>query len=361
VEPLARYQAFLDWLDQGYAAGMGYMAAPGYVEARSDPSSLLVGARSVVTVALAYPKVIPSMPGAGSQREPIRGFVARYARGRDYHEILARKLRDLAETVSSASGSPVQARACVDTAPLLERDLAERACLGFVGKNSMLIIPGVGSYVLLGELLLAADVEPTAPDRSGRARCGSCTACMDACPSAAFAAPYVLDARACISYLTIEHRGAIPAHLRPAVGVRIFGCDECQSACPYNTAAPDRTEPAPEFASLDPERAAPDLLDLLARGTNQRKRYAAGTALRRVNREQLTRNLCVALGNAGDARAIPALVAQLEDRSAMIRGHAAWALGRLGATDACARALAREEHDFVRGELSCALTSGRDS
>jgi len=329
------------------------MASPAHVAARADPRALLAGAVSVVTVALAHPRSAPAPREDGSRRAPIRGAIARYARGHDYHQLFASKLRELAAAASAMVGETVPARACADTAPILERELAERAGLGFVGKNTMLILPGVGSYVLLGELLLAAEVAPTAERRS-RPRCGSCRACLDACPTAAFPAEYVLDARVCISYLTIEHRGVIPEDLRTAIGIRVFGCDDCQEACPYNAVAADRAAVDPALMPLDANRATPDLIDLLERGTNQRKRYVAGTALRRLDRNQWLRNLCVALGNAGDPRAIVPLAAKLEDRSALVRGHAAWALGQLGATEPCAHALVDEEDQWVRAELRAA-------
>ncbi len=332
------------------------MSSPEQVDTRRNPGKLLPGAVSVVTVALAYPRSAPAPKPGGGVPAPIRGEIARYARGRDYHQVLGHRLRELSAAIGELTGAPVQARACVDTAPLLERDLAERAGVGFTGKNTMLIIPGIGSYVLLGELLIAAEIAPTSAERS-RPRCGSCRACLDACPSSAFAAEYVLDARACISYLTIEHRGVIPTPLRQAIGTRIFGCDECQEACPYNTAAADRAVADPDLSPSDRDRAAPDLLDLLQRGSNQRKRYVQGTALRRINREQWTRNLCIALGNAGDSRAIPLLASRLTDRSALVRGHAAWALGRLGAGEPCARALPNEEDAWVREELGAALSA----
>jgi epoxyqueuosine reductase len=217
----------------------------------------------------------------------------------------------------------------------------------------MLIAPGLGSYVLLGELLLAAKAR-LPPPPPPQTRCGSCRACLDACPTGAFPSAFVLDARRCISYLTIEHRGPIPRELRPAIGSRIFGCDVCQEVCPYNAAAPHSTEPAPELTP-EGEHAAPELLDLLALTGNQFKRRVRGTALERARRPQLLRNVCVALGNAGDRRAAPALARALADRSPLVRGHAAWALGQLGETAACEAALATESDPWVREELEAAV------
>jgi epoxyqueuosine reductase len=399
VTPPRRYQAYQSWLARDMHGGMGYMAADAHVTGRSDLRELLGSARSVVVVALAYAKHggVPAGAGAiagpgavaapgavagagaiatpgaiagpaeaGAPDEPdepdvpIRGFVARYARGRDYHGVLKERLWSLAGAIGAFAGRDVAARPCVDSAPVLERDLAEAAGLGFTGKNTMLITPGLGSYTLLGELLLDVEVAPTpVVERDVKQRCGTCRACLDACPTQAFPAPFVLDARRCVSYLTIEHRGAIEPALRPGLGTMVFGCDVCQDACPFNARAPERHAPDPDLAPRAHDSGAPDLLRLLALGANQYRRHVEGTALRRASREQLVRNVCVALGNAGDARAVPALARLLADRSAVVRGHAAWALGQLGAADALAEALAHERDPAVQDELRAALTQAR--
>jgi epoxyqueuosine reductase len=390
VTPPRRYQAYQTWLARDMHGGMGYMAADAHVSGRRDLRELLGSARSVVVVALAYAKhggvpaeagasatpgavAAPAEAGARDVRDvpdvpderdvpdvPIRGFVARYARGRDYHGVLKERLWSLAEAIGVFAGRDVAARPCVDSAPVLERDLAEAAGLGFTGKNTMLITPGLGSYTLLGELLLDVEVAPTpVAERDIKQRCGTCRACLDACPTQAFPAPFVLDARRCVSYLTIEHRGTIEPALRPGLGTMVFGCDVCQDACPFNARAPERHAPDPELAPRAPDSGAPDLLRLLALGANQYRRRVEGTALRRASREQLVRNVCVALGNAGDARAVPALVRLLADRSAVVRGHAAWALGQLGAADALAQALAHERDPAVQDELRAALAHAR--
>lgn len=370
VAPPLRYQAYREWLDRGMHGTMAYMAAPEHVAGRANLGTLAAGARTVVVVALAYAESggVPADgpessdpgdpaaagdPGAPAGSRPIRGFVARYARGADYHAVLRRRLYALAHAVSARAGRAVAARPCVDSAPVLERDVAEAAGIGFTAKNTMLIAPGLGSYVVLGELLLDLDAAATVDDRPP-SRCGSCRACLDACPTGAFADAYVLDARLCISYLTIEHRGPIPRSLRAPMGTMIMGCDICQEACPYNARAPKRTAPDPELVPLSADRGAPDLVALLGLGANQRRRYVDGTALRRVGRDQLMRNVCVALGNAGDARAIGPLTLALADRSPLVRGHAAWALGRLGALEPCRRALDHERDPFVREELALA-------
>ncbi len=348
VEAPQRYDAYKDWLRAGYAGSMAYMAAPDHVEGRSDLRKLAEAARTVVVVASSYGS------GSGNAESPVqlgtpRGFVARYARGADYHHVMKRKLYELAQTITDHLGRPVAARPCVDTAPVLERDVAERAGIGFTAKNTMVIAPGLGSYILLGELLLDVDVAGYSADAS-RSRCGSCRACLDACPTNAFADEYVLDARRCISYLTIEHRGAIPRQLRPAIGNMIFGCDVCQEVCPFNVRGPDK-EPADTELAERPDRAFPDLIELLSLGTNQRRRYLDGTAMRRVDKHQLARNICVALGNSGDRAAIGPLRGLLTNPNPLVRSHAAWALIRLGDRDYCQQHLADDPDADVRAEL----------
>jgi epoxyqueuosine reductase len=284
--------------------------------------------------------------------------IARYARGDDYHDVMRKKLRRLADAVANLLGRPVLARHCVDTAPLLERAAAERAGLGFAAKSTMTIVPGVGSYVMLGELLLDVEI---AADEPMTPRCGSCRLCLDACPTGAFVDAHVLDAGRCISYLTIETSGPIPRELRPLIGLRVFGCDVCQDVCPFNAAAANKPS-APEFEPR-PHLAAPDLIELLELGSARYRQFVKGTALRRTHRAQLARNAAIALGNAKDPRAIvPLARAVAAHTSALVRGHAAWALGEIGPlareiaeqTLTCAR-----DHDadaFVRDEAQLALT-----
>jgi epoxyqueuosine reductase len=325
--PPARYQVYRDWVEAGRHGTMEFMARADHVAGRRDPRSLLPGAESLIMVALAHPAEAPE-----PDDHAVRGTVARYARGDDYHTVLHGKLGELAAAIESAADGAVAWRAVVDTAPLLERELAERAGLGFVGKNTMLIAPGVGSYVMLGALLVDRAIEPTAPARELKG-CGDCRACLDACPTGAFVDAYQLDARRCISYLTIEHRGAIAEELRPEVGTMVFGCDVCQQVCPYNAAAPARTGGAAELAARDGEHVRPDLVRLLGLGANQRRRYVAGSAMRRASRAQLARNACVALGNAGDDRpeVLAALRSATADRDDDVAEAARRALAQLGA------------------------------
>jgi epoxyqueuosine reductase len=349
IEPPRRHEAYAAWLADGRAGDMTYLAAPDHVAPRGDLRALLATARAMIVVALAYPRDAPVPADA-----LVRGRIARYARGEDYHLVMRDRLVALADRLAAALGSAVASRPCVDSAPVLEREWAERAGIGFVAKNTMVIAPGLGSYVVLGELLVDADLATTAPVAPPRPRCGSCRACLDACPTGAFVDAYVLDARRCISYLTIEHRGAIPRALRPAIGAWVFGCDVCQEVCPFNAGAASTADP--RLAVRSAAHAAPDLIALATAPTNQLRQFSRRTALRRVSRDRLLRNVAVALGNSGDPRAVPALVQLAGHRSALVRGHAAWALGALGALgDArAAGAFADETDPSVLDELACA-------
>jgi len=348
IEAPRRHALYTSWLATGHAGTMAYLAAPEHVAQRADLRMLLATARSLIVVALAYDRVDP-IPGDAL----LRGRVARYARGEDYHLVMRDRLVVLADRLAAALGRAVASRPCVDSAPVLEREWAERGGLGFVAKNTMVIAPGIGSYVVLGELLVDAELAPTAPTAPPRPRCGSCRSCLDACPTQAFVDAYVLDARRCISYLTIEHHGEIPRELRASIGTWVFGCDVCQEVCPFNAGA------GPADAQIDPllrprsvEHALPDLVALAAKGANQLRQLVKRTALRRVPRDALLRNVAVALGNTHDARAIPALVALLGHRAALVRGHAVWALGELGAGDVLAAH--RDQDPFVIAELTWA-------
>ena len=348
VEPPRRHELFASWLAAGHAGEMHYLASPAHLEARSGLRALLETARSLVVVALVYDRVDPVPPD-----RLLRGRIARYARGEDYHLVMRDKLVLLGDRLAAELGRPIATRPCVDSAPILEREWAERGGLGFIAKNTMLIAPGLGSYVVLGELLVDAELAATAPEELPKPRCGSCRSCLDACPTGAFVDAYVLDARRCISYLTIEHHGVIPHELRASIGTWVFGCDICQEVCPFNAGAGAPPDPLLQARSL--EHALPDLVALAARGANQLRRLVRRTAMRRVPRDVLLRNVAVALGNTGVAEAIPALVALLANRAPIVRGHAAWALGRLGATAALVAARATETEPFVVEELTAAL------
>jgi epoxyqueuosine reductase len=276
--PLAHADAFGRWLDAGYAGGMKYLAKGR--AARVDPTRLLPGWRSVVAVALNY---------APGEEDPGWRGVARYARGRDYHTLIRPRLHALKDVLRAAGGADVRSRAAVDTSAVLERELAARAGLGFIGKNTNLIAPGLGSYFFIGIVLTTAEL---APDDAIPDRCGTCTACLDACPTQAFAAPYTLDARRCVSYLTIEHRGEIPSELRAGVGDWLFGCDVCQEVCPWNRHAPPARDPA--LAPGAPPGTPEDLCELSDEDFRERFR---GSAIKRARREGLARNAAIVLEN----------------------------------------------------------------
>jgi epoxyqueuosine reductase len=350
IEAPRRHALYTSWLAAGHAGEMAYLAAPDHVAPRGELRALLDTARSLVVVALAYERQDPVPPAA-----LLRGRIARYARGEDYHLVMRDKLVALADRLARELGAQVASRPCVDSAPVLEREWAERGGLGFVAKNTMLIAPGIGSYVVLGELLVDVELAVTAPAEPPKPRCGACRSCLDACPTGAFVDAYVLDARRCISYLTIEHHGVIPRELRPAIGTWVFGCDVCQEVCPFNAGKSE--EPVdPRLAPRTHEHALPDLIALAARGANQMRQFVKRTALRRVPHDVLLRNVAVALGNTGAREAVPALQALLRHRSPLVRAHAVWALGRL---DALADAdLDAETHPLVLAELTASRTQG---
>jgi epoxyqueuosine reductase len=328
-EDYARYQRFVA---AGMQGEMDWLARHGDVRARLDGEGILPGARSVVCVARRY-----GAARAAAGEHPVVAGIARYARGRDYHGFLRRRLRRLAAFVRSLGAphgplaEPVRARPLCDEEPVLERAWAVRAGLGFVGKNGMLIVPGAGSMLLLGEVVTTLELEPDATRWSER--CGSCTRCLEACPTAAFPAPFVLDPRRCVSYLTIEHRSAIAPELRPGVGAHLFGCDDCQTACPFNAGAGARAPLAGDdgdpFAPLE-RWSRTSLEDLLSMDDTAWRALAEGTPLKRAGRAGLARNAAIVLGNRGDASALPALRrAAAHHDDPMVRDAAAWAIDRM--------------------------------
>jgi epoxyqueuosine reductase len=306
------------WLDQGFAGEMAYMHR--YVEARSHPASVLPAVHSIVMVAMNY-KPAEEEIGEG------KGRVARYARGPDYHDILRQRLNALLAWVQEEAPA-CHGRGVVDTAPLLERDFARRAGLGWFGKNTMLLNKKLGGYFLLGALLL--DLELRSDPAHETSHCGTCTACLDACPTQAFPAPGQLDSRRCISYLTIELRTGISEELRSSLGDWVFGCDICQEACPWNRKAPSAKDPVwssrPDLVALDPA----ELLGLTEEGFRRRFR---GTALMRTKRRGLLRNAALVLGNQGDPAALPALRRALEDPEPLVRDAAQWAIRQIEQND----------------------------
>jgi epoxyqueuosine reductase len=320
IAPAAEADGFdrlQEWLDRGYAGEMAYLHRQG--EARRHPASILPEVRSVVMVGMNYGAKTRGLPPQGL------GRVARYAQGEDYHDVLRGRLNRLLALVQAESPG-CRGRGVVDTAPLLERDFARRAGLGWFGKNTMLLNKRLGSYLFLGALLLDLDLRPDAPHETSH--CGTCTACLDACPTDAFPAPGVLDSRRCISYLTIELRGPVPEELRPGLGDWLFGCDVCQEVCPWNRKAPEAAEPA--FRSRA-DLEAVDPVELLGLSEEEFRRRFRGTALTRTKRRGLLRNAALVLGNVGDATALPALHRALDDAEPLVREAAAWAIGRINA------------------------------
>ena len=314
--PASTAPRFDAWLQGGYDGEMAYLARG--ADKRQDTRRPVEGARAAVVVAMDY-----------GGREPS-GPVARYARGDDYHDVMTSRLRELHRTIEAWVGAPVHGKAYVDTGPLLERDLARQAGLGWFGKNTMLINPRLGSFFFLGALLLDLDLQPDAPFDAER--CGRCTRCLDACPTQALVEPGVLDARRCISYLTIELRGEIPADLRDAVGGLLYGCDICQDVCPWNmrfSQALPNESPLAAREALAGKNARTLARELLGMTQDEFSRGFKGSPMKRAKLRGLKRNAAVALGNIGNPEDADVLARALDDPEPNVREHAAWALARI--------------------------------
>ena len=349
------FDVYRDWIARGNHAEMAYLANSRALERRAQPDLILPGRGAVIVAALPYsaPQPEPGQPDAS----PL-GRIASYAWGLDYHDIIPQKLNHLADQLRGLLGSEVHSRAYTDTGPIMERDFAQRAGLGWIGKNTCLIVPGIGSFVLLGELFVEADLEPDLPFSADR--CGSCRRCIEACPTDCIAEDRTLDARRCISYLTIENKNAIPMDLREPIQDWVFGCDVCQQVCPWNIRfAHGVSDPA--LAQL-PEIQSPDLLTELAMTPQDFNRKFKFSPVLRAKRRGYLRNVAVALGNSATSDAVPALILCLDSEpEAMVRAHAAWALGRLAGPHARAaleKALSRESNPDVLNEIQSALVSG---
>ncbi|MBT7550957.1 MAG: tRNA epoxyqueuosine(34) reductase QueG [Gemmatimonadetes bacterium] len=342
--PLAGAQFYAHWVAMGYAGQMHYLEK--YLDKREDPRKLVPGARTAICLGMDYYQPSP-------ETEPLHGQIACYARGDDYHEVIKKRLAELWEFMLKTAGADTQGRYFVDTAPVLERELAQRAGLGWWGKNTCLIDKRRGSYFFLAEIItdLELDYDEPAPDH-----CGTCTRCLDACPTDAFPEPYVLDATRCISYLSIELKESIPRDLRQGMGNWIFGCDICQQVCPWNR----KPEPAPEPSYKSrPTLDNPSLLDLIQLDHDAFNDLFRRNPAKRPKRKGFLRNVAVALGNSGTQEAIPVLIPALDDEEPLVRAHVAWALGQLGgseAKEALVRRLTTEEEAEVRVELEEALT-----
>jgi len=361
ADPGAHRPFYRSWEEAGRHGEMAYLARPDAVRRRADLAETMPEARTCLVVAHEYGLVDP--PGVPADRS--RAVIARYARGDDYHEVIREKLERLLGWLDERVEGGVRGRAYVDTGPLLERELGQRAGLGWFGKNTLLISPSRGSYFFLGVLLLDLELPPDPPFREDR--CGSCSACLEACPTGALlgrdaeGAP-VIDARRCISYLTIELRGSIPAELRPWIGNRVFGCDICQEVCPWNRRfSMPATEPRyAARAELDGPSLLALATDLLATDESGFREEFRGSPVLRTRRDGLLRNVCIALGNWRSEEAVAVLARALGDSSALVRAHAAWALGAVGspaAGAALAGRLAVEVDPGVRDELRSALAA----
>jgi epoxyqueuosine reductase len=319
VAPHAKEYA--DWVAKGMAGDMAYMSRD--PDRRSDLRRIVAGAQSIVVVGLShYTLQLPD----DVKNDPARGLIARYAWGVDYHDVMTPRLNELANFIHRSADIPMSAPATkvyVDTGAVLERDWAQLAGLGFVGKNTCIINPQMGSWLFLGVVITDLDLEIDQPIKN--VGCGNCTRCLVACPTDAFTSPYVLDARKCISYLTIELRGSIPIELRSMLGNRVFGCDICQDVCPWPTRFAEPTHER-SFFPIDLDRAAPRLIDLARLSEDQFKQRFAGTPILRSRRRGLLRNVAVALGNWGSIEAREALSILAEDADPIIAEHAQWGL-----------------------------------
>lgn len=364
--------------------GQGLMdGLPWFTAERADvschPDALLPGAQSIIALATCYLSELPDESDASSAAGGPRGRISRYAWGDDYHELIKPKLRQFAEWLREYARTEVpqlETRLFVDTGRMVDRAVAQRAGLGWYGKNTNILTRGWGSWVFLAEIVTNLPLAPEEVDAPLKANCGSCEICLHACPTGALPAPYVLDNRRCISYLTIELRGSIPLELRPLLGNLIFGCDICQQVCPVNLVAERRLglrrdrpasvlpltfQPRQEFRPRPATGGNPELIPLLKLSEEEFRERFKGSPIKRTKRRGLLRNVCVALGNSGDRRAVPALSEALCHEESLVRGHAAWALGQLGgeqAHQALTAALRDEEDEEVQQEIRCALQTG---
>ncbi|MCH7714130.1 MAG: tRNA epoxyqueuosine(34) reductase QueG [Chloroflexi bacterium] len=356
-------EAALERIDTGLMDGL-----PWYTESRvlrgSDPQQLLAGARSVISLGLSYfvsGNGDPAPPSEKSDAPSIgTGKVARYARGRDYHRVMKSRMRDYVHLLNSRLDIDLSARWYVDDGPMLDRAAAARSGLGWFGKNTNILTPSHGSWIFLGQVITGLDLKPDPPLQK---TCGSCVRCIDACPTGAIVAPYVIDNARCISHLTIENRGPIPLELRPLVGDWVFGCDICQDVCPVNRKARPANAPIPNLpqrsgsAGDEPDLEL-DLVGLLELTDETFRARFQGSPVARAKRVGLQRNACVALGNRRDVNAVPALLHALKTGEPLVRGHAAWALGEIGigeASKGLLSALSLETDADVKEEIRLAV------
>jgi epoxyqueuosine reductase len=364
AQPARRLDAYLAWIEQERHGKMGYLARPDRIIRRQDLNVILPGVQTIICVGLNY---FPGELPAHIAQDPSRGRISNYAWGVDYHDVMTPRLEELAAWLRSETQAAVESKVYVDTGAILERDHGETAVLGFTGKNTMLINPRHGSFFFLGEILTTLSIDNYQSSIGNRQlpvpSCGTCQRCQPACPTGAFPEPYVLDARRCISYLTIELKDWIPRELRPLMGNWIYGCDVCQEVCPFNrfASATDEGEFYPgdwRLENGDWDVVAPPLLEILALDEGGFQEWFAHSPIKRIKRRRLVRNACVAAGNwaasTGSAQAVPILTTLLSDPEPLIRGHAAWALHQIGseaAKTAVSRALKTELDARVRLEM----------
>lgn len=352
ARPSPTLAAYQRWIDRGMHGDMAWLARPDRQARRRDLNVILPGAQTLLLVGLDYAQT------TGLEHllnDPTRGRIAAYAWGLDYHDVMGARLERLAAWLQRESGRRSTERVYVDTGAILERSHAQQAGLGFFGKNTMLIHPRRGSHFFIGEILTSLEIDDHDRSQQG-VGCGSCTRCLDVCPTEAFPQPFVLDARLCISYLTIEHKGWIDRDLRPLTGNWIFGCDLCQDVCPFQRFSVPTREAA--LRQTDPERIAPPLTGLLDMDAGEFLRRWRGTPLQRTGHERLLRNACLAAANGAVTATVPALTRLLDASGPLLRGHAAWALARLeadGARPALRARLTREGDPEARQELELAL------
>jgi epoxyqueuosine reductase len=307
-------QRLADFLARGYHGDMGWLAAR--ADERVQPKNLWPEVKTVVVLGLNYGPEGDALAGLA---DPQQGNISVYARGRDYHDLVKSRLKALARKITEASPAPL--KVFVDTAPVMEKPLAMSAGLGWQGKHTNLVSRDFGSWLFLGEIYLSLELEPDAPEVD---HCGACRACLDACPTAAFPAPYQLDARRCISYLTIEHKGHIPEELRAPIGNRLYGCDDCLAACPWNKFA--QTAHETRFVG---RIGNAELAELVTLDDAAFRARFAGTPVKRTGRDRFMRNVLIAIGNSGDASLVPSIIIRLNDPSPLVRAMAVWGLRRL--------------------------------
>jgi len=339
------------WLENGSHGEMAWLARD--PDKRADPKALWPEGRSILTVGMNYYQSALPME---ILTDPSHGRFARYAWGLDYHDLMLDRLKQLGEQLPDLTRRSVKWRAYVDTGPLLERPISVSAGAGFLGKNTLMIERKLGSWFFLGELLLDLELLPDETDKA-MFGCGDCHRCGESCPTGALDSPWSVDAPKCISYLTIESKGPIPRGLRSKMGNWIYGCDVCQDVCPYN-ARGKSSSAEPHFLLRDPNRAAPLLTDLIKLDDEAFQAMFRGSAVKRTKRRGLLRNVAVALGNWGEEKAVKPLATALSDSEPLIRGHAAWALGRIpgsNSRNALEKALIGETDGWVLEEIRTAL------